>query len=115
MRECYGKSIVARPFHATPHFLLYINYAGLLEVCNYLDESEKVAKEGIVFGLECQRGDVISEILTNLSCVYQKRGHVGLAETCLRYGLYLLELYQYEKEYTDIKETYENMYSEKLN
>lgn len=110
----YEKSMVEKFFHAVPLFLVYINYVGLLEVSDYLEESEKVAKEGIAFALECQRGNIAAEILANFSCVYEKKADTELARLCLKNSIYLLELYQYEKDCIVLKEAYENIYSIRL-
>lgn len=109
--ERYKKSIVKISFHAVPLFLVYINYVGLLEVTNHLEESESIAQEGIVLSLECQRGDIAAEILANLSCVYEKKNASKLVKRCLKNSFYLLELYQSEKECSIIKERYETIYN----
>lgn len=113
--EKYEKSMVEKPFHAVPLFLVYVNYVGLLEVSDYLEKSEKIAKEGIAFSLECQRGDIAAEILANISCVYEKKVDTELARLCLKNSFYLLELYQYERECIVLKESYEKVYKMKLN
>lgn len=113
--ERYEKSMIAKPFHATPLFLIYANYVGLLEVTNHLEDSEQVAKEGLNFALECRRGDVAAEILANLSCVYEKTQNKELAELCLRHSFYLLDLYKYEDECKVLKTVYENTYTTVLN
>ncbi len=112
--EYYKKSMVANPFHAVPLFLVYCNYTGLLEVANYLEESEKIAKEGIALSIECQRGDVAAKILTNLTCVYEKQTDTELTRLCMKNSFCLLELYHYEKYCNIIKEMYENIYIQNL-
>lgn len=109
--ERYEKSMVDKHFHAVPLFLAYINYAGLLETADYLEESEQIAKKGIVFSMECQRGDIASEILTNLACVYEKRSDIELTELCLKNSFYLLKLYNRKYYCNIIKETYGKKYS----
>lgn len=112
--ENYERSMVEKLFHAVPLFSIYINYVGLLEVTDYLEKSEKIAKDGIAFSLVCQRGNIAAEILANLSCVYEKKADTELAKLCLKNSFHLVELYKYKKDCVIIKKTYENMYKEKL-
>lgn len=109
----YNSSRVLKVFHSVSAMLIYINYTGLLEIMDKLDESEAVGREGISLMLNCQRGDAAGLILGNLSCVYAKRDtkkDVELAENCLRNSYYLLDLYLHEYDKVTLKEAYEKIY-----
>ncbi|MDE5865560.1 MAG: helix-turn-helix domain-containing protein, partial [Lachnospiraceae bacterium] len=115
--ERYNNSIVSKVFHSVSAILIYINYTGLLEVMDYLDESEKIGKEGIRLMLDCQRGDIAGLILGNLTCVYEKRDtkkDVELAKSCLGNSYYLLDLYLHEYDKAILKEAYEKRYQTSL-
>lgn len=109
----YNNSMVLKVFHSVSAMLIYINYTGLLETMDKLDESEAVGKEGISLMLDCQRGDAAGMILANLSCVYDKRDakkDAELAKNCLSNSYYLMDLYMYERDKKMLKNAYEEIY-----
>lgn len=111
--ERYHSSEVAARNHATSEFLLYINYVGLLELDNKLEEAEKLGWDGIRLMLECQRGDVAGTLLMNIACVYEKLSgsdNRQMAKACVRTSYYLLKLYQHKSDADRIKNYYEEKY-----
>lgn len=110
LMERYQSSEVAARNHATSEFLLYVNYVGLLEVENKLKEAEKVGLEGIKFALECQRGDVATIVLANLSFVYEKmpsKEYRHLTELCVKNSYRLLLLFHLDRDAAILKQHYE--------
>ena len=93
LMQCYKKSKVLMRHHAVPGLTLYINYAGFLEVDNELEKAEAVGKEGLHHCLECCRGDIVGDLLANMSLAYGKQGLPDMEETYLRYGYYWNCLY----------------------
>lgn len=112
--QCYGKSRVCMKYHMVPGLTLYLNYAGFLEVNNQLEESEQIAKEGLLNGIACCRGDMGGEIIANLSLVYGKKQMYEMEEKCLRYGYYLVELYERESSRGIIQRVYEEKYHKNI-
>lgn len=93
LMQCYKRSKVLMKFHAVPGMTLFINYTGFLEVHNELQKAEEIGKEGVYHGLDCCRGDIIGDILANLSLVHWKQDLPDIEEVYLRYGYYLNKLY----------------------
>ena len=113
--ERFHNSMVHEMFHAVSGFLVYLDYAEFLETLDRLNDSEKIAKEGIQLALACQRGDVAGKILMNLSCVFEKRKDTLMEKRCLENSYYLLERYNLQ-EYQDIlQKVYERKYEVNLN
>ena len=115
--ERYDNSMVSKKFHSVSLILVYINYTALLEVADYLDKSEIIGKEGVGLMLDCQRGDVAGLILSNLTCVYEKRDtkkDTELAQSCLRKSYYLLDLYLDEHDKAILRDAYEKIYRTSL-
>lgn len=114
----YEESKTEEIHHSVPLFLLYINYTGLLEVMDELEQAEKIGKRGLHLMVESQRGDVAAKLLANLSCVYDKnntRKDEKICEICMRYSYWLQILYHLEKDSLVIKSSYEKKYTKKLN
>lgn len=61
---CHSKAI---PF-------IHMNYGGLLEYTDRLQEAEKILKEGLQYSLIFGRAPVAAQILANLACVFEKQG-----------------------------------------
>lgn len=104
---------VAEQHHASSFMLVYLNYAGSLEVNGCLDKSEEEGIIGIRLALKCQRGDDAAEILANLACVYDKRNTQEddlKCKECLCSSFILLKLYEYEQKSKLVKEYYEKKY-----
>lgn len=113
----YEESGTEEIHHNVPLFLLYINYTGLLEVMDELEEAEKIGKRGLRLMIESQRGDVAAKLLGNISCIHEKKGTVKdneLCEICMRQSYWLQVLYHLEKDSLIIKELYEKKYAKKL-
>jgi len=103
--------------HNVPLFLLYINYIGLLEVMDELEEAERIGKRGLKLMAESQRGDAAAKLLGNLSCVYEKRGTVEdgkLCEICMRQSYWLQVLYHLDKDSLVVKKVYEKKYDKRM-
>lgn len=93
--ELYKKSDVRLQEQPFQMALLYINYEGVLEEANRLEEAEKIGKEGIKYAIECNRGDIAARILGNLECVYEKNGDLHLAKQSMEQSYWLLYLYEH--------------------
>ncbi len=109
----YDTSIVSNDSHIVPCLLLYVNYAGFLENVGYLDKAQQVGVEGLEVILQCQRGDCASEILANMSCIYERRKKKKdeeLAEKCLRYSYFLTEFYKNNQNKRIIGDAYKEKY-----
>lgn len=109
----YDASVVSNNFHLVPCLLLYVNYVGFLENMGYLDKAEQVGIEGMEVMLQCQRGDCASEILANMSCIYERRkmkGDAELAEKCLRHSYFLTEFYRNNQNKKIIGNAYREKY-----
>lgn len=102
-------------YHAVPGLTLYINYTGFLEVYNELEKAEAIGKEGLHHSLVCCRGDMAGDILANLSLVYGKQSLPAIEETYLRYGYYLIRLYE-RKDIVDIlQKAYQDKFHKDIN
>lgn len=110
VKRSYDQSKIYMQYHAIPGFLLYINYTGMLEVNNELELAEEIGLEGIRHALLCYRGDVVGQILANLSCVYEKQNKPEIAEAYLRNGYFIVSLYEREQNRITFKEVYEKKY-----
>lgn len=110
IKRSYDQSKIYMQYHAIPGFLLYINYTGMLEVNNELELAEEIGLEGIRHALRCYRGDVVGQILANLSCVYEKQNLPEIAEEHLRNGYFIVSLYEREQNRITFKEVYEKKY-----
>lgn len=106
----YKKSRVLMRHHAVPGLTLYLNYAGFLEAADELEKAEEIGKEGLRHGLECCRGDMAGDILTNLSLVYGKRGLPEVEETYLRYGYNLICLYDRKDIMVILQKAYQDKF-----
>lgn len=109
----FHSSVVAERHHIVSEVLIYSNYPGTLEDCNYLEKSEKEALSGIKLVLQCQRGDAAAAILANLSFVYAKREFQGAMELCKKYmrnSIYLLSFYLCERESNTMCDHYNRMF-----
>ncbi len=105
---------VAEQHHASSLMLVYLNYAGSLEVNGCLDKSEEEGIKGIRLALKCQRGDDAAKILANLACVYAKSNTQEKdlrCERCLCNSFVLLKLYGYEQKCKMVKDYYEKKYN----
>ncbi|MGN0351585.1 MAG: helix-turn-helix transcriptional regulator [Roseburia sp.] len=111
----YKSSHVRGECHVVSNALLYVNYVGILEEADRLEEAEKVGLEGLYLMNSCQRGDFAGQILANFSCIYEKESDKKeKAERCLKSSVYLLSLYKYEKSVSILKNAYEKLYSKQL-
>ena len=115
LAKCYKKSKVDMRFHAVPGMSLYVNYAGFLEVYNELEKAEEIGKEGLYHCLECCRGDIVGDILANLSLIYGKRGLPEIEETYLKNGYYLICLYGRKDLAIILQKAYEDKFYRKTN
>ena len=105
---------MAEQHHASSLMLVYLNYAGSLEVNGCLDKSEEEGIKGIRLALKCQRGDDAAKILANLACVYAKSNTQEKdlrCERCLCNSFVLLKLYGYEQKCKMVKDYYEKKYN----
>ncbi len=114
LMQCYKKSRVLMQHHAVPGLSLYINYAGFLEVDNELEKAKEIGAEGLRHGLECCRGDFAGDILANLSLVYGKQGLADVEETYLRYGYYLLCLYDRKNITMKLQSAYQDKFHKEI-
>lgn len=110
LMQCYKKSRVLMQHHAVPGLSLYINYAGFLEEYNELEKAEAVGMEGLHHGLECCRGDIVGEILANMSLIYRKQGLPAEEEKYLRYGYSLVKLYDREDVANILRKAYNDKF-----
>ena len=94
--------------------LLYINYLGILELLNKLEEAKAIAKEGLSFTIDCNRLDVAASILANLSCVYGKEKTLSDLEKCLRSSFYLLDFCKEEKNKQIVSEFYYSIFQKSI-
>ena len=114
----YRESGTREIHHNIPLFLLYINYTGLLETENKLEDAEIIGKNGMHLMVESQRGDVAANLLANISCIYDKKGTVEddrMCEMCMRNSYWLQILYHLRKDSLVVKEAYEKKYANNLN
>ncbi|MBO5097739.1 MAG: helix-turn-helix transcriptional regulator [Agathobacter sp.] len=95
--------------------LLYINYLGVLELLNKLEEAKIIAREGLIFTINCKRVDVAASILGNLSCVYEKEKTLSNLEKCLRNSYYLLDFCKEEKNKQIVSEFYCSIFQKSIN
>ena len=112
----YRESGTKEIHHNVPLFLLYINYTGLLEVENKLEDAEKIGKKGMHLMAESQRGDAAAKLLANISCIYDKKETEEddrMCEMCMRHSYWLQILYHLKKDSLVIKEAYEKKYNKK--
>ena len=114
IRERFENSKISMKYHAVPGLTFYINYTGTLEVNNELEKAELIGKEGIDFVILSWRGDIAGEILANLSCVYEKKKLFDLEEECIRYGYYLLSLYNIINNSKFLQRMYQKKYQKNL-
>lgn len=112
--QCYERSRVSMRYHAVPGLTLYINYTGFLEEHDDLERAEIIGKEGLQHSLECCRGDIAGDILANLSLVYGKRGLPDAEETYLRYGYYLICLYDRENMIDILQNAYRDKFQKEI-
>lgn len=111
--ERYHSSVVTNDSHIVSCLLIYVNYTGFLENAGYLDKAKEIGIEGMEVMLQCQRGDCASEILANMSCIYERRKKkkdVELAEKCLRYSYFLTEFYKNNQNKRIIGDAYKEKY-----
>ena len=101
-------------YHAVPGLTLYINYPGILEVHNQLEEAIAIGKEGISPCLKCCRGDIAGDILANMSLVYGKQGLSDMEEKYLRYGYYLVYLYGRKKAIGVLRKAYQEKFHKEI-
>lgn len=94
MLERYERSVTLMKHHAVPGFLIYANYAAALEVYGELNKSCEIAKIGLQHSIRCGRGDTVLGILTNLSCVHEKRKETELQRKDLKTAMALSDLYE---------------------
>lgn len=117
VEEIYKNSEVDARNHAATKFLFYINYVGLLEEENKLEEAENLGWEGINFMVECGKGDVAASLLANIACIYEKMPGSDVGEKgkqCLRNGYRLMLLYQHQADASRMRTYYENKYNLKI-
>lgn len=114
LMQCYKKSKVLMRYHAVPGMTLYINYTGFLEVHNELDKAEDIGKEGLRHCLACCRGDMVGDILANLSLVYGKRGLPYVEEAYLRYAYNLICLYGRENMTDVLRNAYRDKFHREI-
>lgn len=114
LMQCYKKSIVSMRYHAVPGLTLYINYTGFLEVNNDLKKAEMIGREGLQHCVECRRGDMAGDILANLSLVYGKQGLPDIEEKYLRYGYYLISLYDRENMTDILQSAYQDKFHKEI-
>ncbi|MEZ3495914.1 MAG: hypothetical protein K1W38_27395 [Lachnospiraceae bacterium] len=114
LMQCYKNSKVLMKFHAVPGITLFINYTGFLEAYNDLPKAEEIGKEGLNHNLLCCRGDMVGNILANLSLVYGKQDLPIEEETYLRYGYYLICLYGGETTTGILKKAYMDKFNKKI-
>lgn len=114
LMQCYKSSKVLMKFHAVPGITLFINYTGFLEAYNDLPKAEEIGKEGLNHNLLCCRGDMVGNILANLSLVYGKQDLPIEEETYLRYGYYLICLYGGETTTGILKKAYMDKFNKKI-
>lgn len=93
LMQCYKRSMVSMRYHAVPGLTFYLNYAGFLEECNELDKAKEIGNEGLNHCLECCRGDMAGDILSNMSLVFGKEGRPEMEEKYLRHGYCFICLY----------------------
>lgn len=113
----YRESGTREIHHNVPLSLLYINYTGLLETENKLEDAERIGKNGLRLMAESQRGDAAAILLGNISCIYDKKGTVEndrICEMCMRHSYWLQILYHLRKDSLVIREVYEKKYSKNL-
>ena len=109
----YRKSKVSSENHAYSLAPIYLNYAGLLEECNYLKKAEKIGKDGMMRMLKVQRGESSAMYLCNLTCVYMKqRTQVRdkRIEDCGNNSYSLLKFFKCNNYCTMAKQYYEENY-----
>ena len=97
--------------------LIYRNFAASLEKADMLDEAEQAAKEGIWLSLTCGRGDISGIILSNLSCVFEKRADkvsIEQAELSMKHGYYLLKMSKCSNYADQMRTIYKKIYLKKL-
>ncbi len=110
LMQCYKKSKELMRYHAVPGLTLYVNYLGFLEVSNELHKAEEIGKEGLKHCLECCRGDLMGEILANLSLVYRKQDLPDIEEQYLKYSYYMICLYKRETMVVILKNAYQDKF-----
>lgn len=91
--EKYKSNGTNLKYHVVPVMLLYVNYVADLEENNQLKEADTVALEGMNFIINCQRGDMASQLLANMSCICEKRQDTITEKRYLRDAYYLNMLY----------------------
>lgn len=99
-------------FHARTGLALYINYQECLEINDQIDDSERIGKEGLIFFLNCKRGDCAGMLMANLDCLYDKKQEPLLEEQCLKNSCFLLRFYRMANYEKMIKEVYISKYGE---
>ena len=101
--EMYKKSKVNLRYHFRDIGLVLINVTRYMEMKNILDESEKYAKKGIRLCLLSGKATGLSEYISNIACVEEKRGtDKRTCEGLLHQALNVAELFKLEKDRTDI-------------
>ena len=114
LMQCYEKSKVSMRYHAVPGLTLYVNYVGILEECNELKEAIAIGTEGLNHSLECCRGDMAGDLLANLSLVYGKQGLPDVEQKYLRYGYYLVELYDSKNMMNVLRNAYRDKFHKEI-
>lgn len=113
----FNNSAVANRHHMVSEFLIYMNYPPTLEVCGYLEKSEREALFGLGLALRCQKGDVSGVILANLACVYERYGTQKakeLFEKCLRCSYELLRFYGCERDSLIVSDYYRTKFNQPI-
>ncbi len=108
--EKYKSNGTNLKYHVVPVMLLYVNYVADLEENNQLKEADTVALEGMNFIINCQRGDMASQLLANMSCICEKRQDTITEKRYLRDAYYLNMLYGNINLANVLKQAYEQKF-----
>lgn len=108
--EKYKSNGTNLKYHVVPVMLLYVNYVADLEENNQLKEADTVALEGMNFIINCQRGDMESQLLANMSCICEKRQDTITEKRYLRDAYYLNMLYGNINLANVLKQAYEQKF-----
>lgn len=107
----YYSSSVLEESHNMSILLIYLNYAGILEVIDDLGKAKEIGTRGIKLAVKCERGDIAALLLGNMACVYEKMGMQNEERMCLKYCYYLLLIYGYSRDAEIIIKAYEEKFS----
>ncbi|WMJ87605.1 helix-turn-helix domain-containing protein [Anaerocolumna sp. MB42-C2] len=112
----FDASNVSENYHYTSLIVLLANYSAVLEDNNELDKALDISNRCIRLSLKCRRCEMLSGILANRGCIYEKMSEdcKNLCKNYFEYAFYISKLLNRDFETKIIQNHYKQIFNKDI-